>query len=176
MKIYIVGSSCSGKTTLSRKIAAVLQIPHLELDQIWWLPGWQECDRQEFRKQVEDKIAANKDWVIDGNYSRVQDLILPEANLIIWLNLPFLVVFWRSIYRTISRIISREIICNGNQEDWRSFFSRDSMPAWVIRTWKLRLDSCYQLKSDDKRVIELKNSKNIEHFLKNIENIAIKLQ
>lgn len=36
MKIYIVGSVGSGKTTLARKVAAQLQIPHFETDNFVW--------------------------------------------------------------------------------------------------------------------------------------------
>lgn len=36
MKIYIVGSVGSGKTTLARKVAAELQVPHFETDNFVW--------------------------------------------------------------------------------------------------------------------------------------------
>ena len=58
MKINIIGTSCSGKTTLASHIAQELRVKHIELDSSYWLPNWQELDRETFRtkatKQVED--------------------------------------------------------------------------------------------------------------------------
>lgn len=36
MKIYIIGSVGSGKTTLARKVARKLQVPHFETDNFVW--------------------------------------------------------------------------------------------------------------------------------------------
>jgi adenylate kinase family enzyme len=168
MKIYIIGSSCSGKTTLARNIAEKLAITHIELDQLWWLPNWQERDIAEFKKLVETKLNDEPDWVIDGNYRRVRDLIMPQADQIIWLNLPFCILFWRSITRTISRSITHKSVCNGNYERLSALLSSDGMPAWVIRTWKLRRDYGNNLQATDNRVIELKTQKEINTFLERL--------
>ena len=40
MRIVVVGTSGAGKTTLARRIAALLMLPHIELDAINWQPGW----------------------------------------------------------------------------------------------------------------------------------------
>ena len=56
---------------------------------------------------------------------------------IIWLNFPFPVVLRQAIYRTIKRAYTRETICNGNTESFRkSFFSKDSILIWVLKTHK----------------------------------------
>ena len=36
MRIVVVGTSGAGKTTLARRIAALLKLPHIELDAINW--------------------------------------------------------------------------------------------------------------------------------------------
>ena len=51
-RVVIIGSSCSGKTTMARRMATVLQAPHIELDAIHWLPDWQEQNDDEFRELV----------------------------------------------------------------------------------------------------------------------------
>ena len=168
MKIYIIGSSCSGKTTLARNIAAKLAITHIELDQFWWLPNWQERDVSEFRQNIETRLQSEPDWVIDGNYSKVRDLIMPQADQIIWLNLPFRIIFWRSITRTIVRSVTRKTVCNGNYERLSALLSHDGMPAWIIRTWKLRRIYGKNLQAKDDRVTELKTQKEINNFLQNL--------
>ena len=168
MKIYIIGSSCSGKTTLARNIAEKLSITHIELDQLWWLPNWQEREQDEFREIVETKLTSEEYWVIDGNYSRIRDLIITRADVIIWLNLPFLQLFFRSLMRTIARSITREPVCNGNYERISALLSADGMPAWIIKTYKIRRQYGKSLKATDDRVFELKSQKQINAWLEEL--------
>ena len=168
MRIYIIGTSCSGKTTLARNIAEKLNITHIELDQLFWQPNWQQSDPEEFREIVEAKLISEDNWVIDGNYRRIREMIIPKVDHIIWLNLPFYLVFSRSITRTIKRIITRETVCNGNKENISALLSTDGMPAWVIKIYKIRRQYGESLKADDERVIELKSQKQINVWLKDI--------
>jgi len=59
---------------MARRVAAILQAPHIELDAIHWLPGWQERDDDEFRELTQAAVAAGR-WVVDGNYAMVRDIV-----------------------------------------------------------------------------------------------------
>lgn len=134
----VVGTSCSGKTTLSRRMAEALDIPCVELDVVFWGPDWSECPTDEFREAVRRRAATDQ-WVVDGNYSKVRDILLSRATDAVWLNYSFPVVFWRALSRTCRRIISREELFGGNRETfWKSFFTRDSILWWVMRTHRYR--------------------------------------
>ena len=37
-RIAVIGTSCSGKTHFSKRLAACLDIPHVELDALYWGP------------------------------------------------------------------------------------------------------------------------------------------
>lgn len=114
-RVSVVGTSGSGKSTTARRLAARLDVPHVELDAIFHQPGWTELPREEFRARVEEAAAADG-WVIDGNYSAVQDLVLTSADTVVWLDLPRRVVMRRVITRTLRRAITREVLWNGNRE------------------------------------------------------------
>jgi adenylate kinase family enzyme len=38
--LVIVGDSCSGKTTLGEELAERMFCPFIELDALYWKPGW----------------------------------------------------------------------------------------------------------------------------------------
>ena len=68
MRIVVVGTSGAGKTTLARRIAALLMLPHIELDAINWQPGWRDLTRhdpEEFVRRVDEATQAAA-WVVDG--------------------------------------------------------------------------------------------------------------
>ena len=131
-RVVVVGTSCSGKTTLARQLSRVLGAPHVELDGIHWMPDWQLRPVDEVRRMVGEAAAAER-WVMDGNYSAVRDIVWGRATAVVWLNYPFRVVLWRCLSRTIRRAITREELFSGNRESFRmSFLSRDSIIRWVI--------------------------------------------
>ena len=137
-RVIVVGTSCSGKTTLARQLSRALGAPHIELDAIHWKPGWQPRPAEEFRELVGEAVAGER-WVIDGNYSASRDIVWGRATAIVWLNYPFRVVLWRALNRTTKRIISREELFSGNRETFRqSFLSRDSIILWAITTYRRR--------------------------------------
>ena len=131
-RVVVVGTSCSGKSTLARKLSQVLGAPHVELDGIHWMPGWQLRPVDEVRRMVGEAAAAER-WVMDGNYSAVRDIVWGRATAVVWLNYPFRVVLWRALSRTARRVVTREELFSGNREGFRqSFLSRDSIILWAI--------------------------------------------
>jgi len=128
-RISVVGTSCSGKTTLAVQLARLLDLPYVELDSIYWGPGWRP--RPDFVDQV--RLAVSNDrWVIDGNYGMVRSTIWERAEAVVWLNLPLRIVLSRAIRRTAQRIRSQEIV-HGNRETLaRAVLDPDGIPWWVL--------------------------------------------
>ncbi|QZZ21728.1 AAA family ATPase [Leptothermofonsia sichuanensis E412] len=133
-RIVIIGSSGSGKTTLAREIARKLTLPHIELDALHWEANWTEASFDQFKTRVENSLQTDG-WVVDGNYSKVRDLIWLKADTLIWLDYSFPVVFGRVVQRTFWRAISQQELWNGNRETWQIVFSHNSMILWVLRTY-----------------------------------------
>lgn len=99
MKIAIIGYSGAGKSTLAKRIADVLGIEALPLDQTHFLPGWVERDPEESRELVRAELE-RQNWVIDGNYpSLLWNERLRDADQIVWLDYPRL----RCLVRVIKR-------------------------------------------------------------------------
>jgi adenylate kinase family enzyme len=135
-RIVVVGTSCSGKTTLSGKLATALGREHVELDRLHWGPNWTPYD--DFTERVVKAIAAET-WVVEGNYSKVRDAVWQRATAVVWLNYPFPLVFYRALSRTIERIVEQRPLYADNRESLRkAFFSLDGIPWWVVRTHRRR--------------------------------------
>jgi adenylate kinase family enzyme len=134
LRIVVVGTTCCGKTTFARRLANALRVPHIELDALFWLPDWTPRQESEFRNLVRAALAGDR-WVIDGNYSRLQDLIFNRATTLIWLNYSFPRVLFRGLKRTIRRVLTGEAVYAGNRESFRrAFLSRDSILWWLVTT------------------------------------------
>ena len=139
-RVVVLGTSGSGKTTFASKLARRLGIPHVELDAIRHQVGWVELPDDLFRDRIRG-VAATERWVVDGNYGGVgtRDILWPRAATIVWLDTPLAVNLWRVTRRSVKRIITREVLWNGNRESARSFFfSRDSLFVWVLRGHRRR--------------------------------------
>ena len=135
-RVAVMGGSCTGKTTVSRRLAAALGVPHIELDALHHGPGWQEAPADVFQARVRAAFEAAPDgWVADGNYrSKLGSLVLEATDTAVFLDPPFLRTLRRALSRTIRRTVTREELWNGNTEQIRHLLRRDWIPFWVIRT------------------------------------------
>jgi adenylate kinase family enzyme len=135
-RISVAGDSGSGKTTVSRAIAARLDLPHIELDGLFHGPNWSTPPKEEFRCRVAETLGGLDGWVADGNYTgSLGSLVLERAELLIWLDLPLRVCLLRIWHRTWRRIRTREELwASKNRETLRgTFFSRDSLFLWTLK-------------------------------------------
>ena len=139
-RFIVVGTSGSGKTTLARQIAQKLSIQHIELDSLNWDANWIQPPTEELIKRVQDALVqAGDTWTIDGNYSRVREIVWQQADTIIWLDYPRWLVYWRIITRTIKRVFLRQELWSGNRETFKnSFLSKDSVIWWAHTTYSKR--------------------------------------
>lgn len=134
-KISVTASaSGSGKTTVGRALAQRLDVPFVELDALVHGPNWTETSDAELRRLLAP-ILGEEGWVIDGGYrGKLGDLVLTEADLVVWIDLPILVWLPRLARRTARRLRTREEIFNGNRESFRStVWGRDALIPYALR-------------------------------------------
>lgn len=175
-RIAVVGTSCSGKTVLARALAEVLDVPHVEMDLLYWLPNWQKRPKDEFRRLLR-AAGAGDAWVMDGNYGWARDIVLPRVTHVVWLNYPFWTVLRRALVRTVCRVATREKVCNGNCESFRgSFLHYEGMPWWVVRTHRKVRRRYEALRESNEHphleVIELKNQDEADALVRRLKDTA----
>lgn len=137
-RIAVYGPTGSGKTALARLLGERLGLPVVELDALFHKPNWQPTPTEEFREAVVAQLGRHAEgWVCDGNYGAVRDLVLNQADTVVWLRLPFRTVHWRLWRRTLRRLASQEPLWNGNRESWRkTFLSKESLLLWSVTSWR----------------------------------------
>jgi adenylate kinase family enzyme len=134
-RISVIGTSGSGKTTLARQLSERLGISHVELDSLYHEPNWIEASTDVFRKRVEQSLSGNS-WVVDGNYSKVRDIVWSRADTVVWLDYSLAVIMGRVVRRTFRRVVTQEELWNGNRESWQTTFSGDSIILWALTTYR----------------------------------------
>lgn len=139
-RVSIVGSSGAGKSTLATALAAAIEVPVIELDDLMHGPDWTPTPTPEFRGRlvaaIDDADRTSDGWVIPGNYRTVADLAQGGADTIVWLDLPRRVSMWRLFKRSVRRAITREEIWGGNRESFRNLVSRDPERNVLLWAWR----------------------------------------
>lgn len=137
-RVIVVGNTGAGKSSLARALAARLDVPFIELDALFWEPGWVEADPDVFRQRVLEATAGDE-WVVAGNYTqRTQDLTWPRAETIVWLDLPLHVLLPRLVKRGWRRSRSGEVLWGTNTETfWKHlkvWDQTESLLAFAVRS------------------------------------------
>lgn len=134
-RVVVIGNSGSGRTTVARKLAAALVLPHLELDGVANQPGWTTLPNDQLRERV-GTVTAGDAWVVDGNYSAIRDVTWARADTVVWLDPPRAFVTWQVVRRTAMRCLRRTQLWNGNRESLRNALSHDPDRSIVLWSWR----------------------------------------
>lgn len=101
-RILVIGCSGGGKSTLSRKLSAKLDLTYISMDRdFYWLPGWVKRPKAEERALIAASVAQDR-WIMDGSGASSFDLRLPRTDMIIWVRVPRRVCLWGLVCRVAS--------------------------------------------------------------------------
>lgn len=167
MKIMIIGSPGSGKSTFSRRLGGVLELPLYHLDAYYWKPGWVETSKDEWIEFI-NQLVLKDNWIIDGHYGGTMDVRMHASDVIIFFDLSPLITTYRVIKRRIQyHGKTRPDLNEGCPEsiDWQFI-----KYAWNFRRDK-RANIINKLKnqSKDKKIIIIKQPKEARKILNDIQ-------
>ena len=93
-KVAVFGNAGGGKSTLSKRLADMTDLPWVPLDSLKYRPGGGEVPHPEF-KATHDELLKQDQWIVDGFVSldTVWDR-LAVADTLIYIDLPVLQHYW----------------------------------------------------------------------------------
>ncbi|MBI1333450.1 MAG: adenylate kinase [Armatimonadetes bacterium] len=150
---------------MARHLSEETSIPWTEVDTLTWDPGWVEVPVETQRDRIQ-AICAQDEWILDSAYGKWLEIPLERVELIIGLDYPR----WRSLrqllWRTVSRSITKEKVCNGNVESLRGMFSRDSIIGWHFKSFARKRERVYQWAKDPRwTVVILRHPRELDAWL-----------
>lgn len=168
-RILVAGVSGAGKTTLARRLAARLDLPFTEIDALLHGPDW--TPRPTFVQDVR-AVVGQEGFVMEWQYRAVRELLLAEAELVVWLDLPTATVMRQVVSRTLRRARRREVLWNGNVEPPLRTMLLD--PENVIRwAWSTRhslRDLPTRISHQDQQVVlvRLRSRRQVETWVRGL--------
>ena len=85
-RIVVFGNSGSGKTTLARVLTSQYGLARLDLDSLAWDSPGDRRSLAESASTIRDFINEHSEWVIEGCYGDLLELVLPYASEVRFLN------------------------------------------------------------------------------------------
>ncbi|WP_346868614.1 DNA topology modulation protein [Clostridium sp. UBA5119] len=166
-KIAVIGSGGSGKSTFSRKLGNILNLPVHHLDTLYWNPGWIETPKDKWESVVRE-LADNDQWIIEGNYRSTMDIRLNSADTIIFLNMSTLLCTYR--------IIKRRFMFKGKKRPDMTEGCEEKLDLEFVK-WVLKFNKNERPKvleklknyENKKKIIVLENPRKVDELLRNLK-------
>lgn len=163
-KIIILGNSGSGKSTFTTILASKLHIDFLHLDPLVYKYSWDNPDFSEMESKVE-QLMKKDSWIIDGNFLNNALTRFKDCDTVVFLDL--------NRFICMRSVIRRHKQYKGKHRDSRSDYCDEKLTLsylkWVVKDFyktSRKIILKYIKDNPDKKVIILKNRKQVNKYLK----------
>jgi MoxR-like ATPase len=173
-RIHIVGGPGSGKTTLARTLAATLDVPAYDLDNVGYEQGAGAKVPLGSRLANVEEIAWREAWITEGIYLWWTDTLLDRSDVILWLDVPWLVAAWRIVRRHVLASLQGKNQHRGLPQLWRflrnthrSYLGPPVTPAAIDDDAAItRAATATALRRHEVKVVRLRTAREVTSWLK----------
>jgi hypothetical protein len=106
--VHIVGGPGSGKTTLARRLADIIEAPAIDLDSIGYEGGAGVKRPLKERLVLLGQVLKRPAWITEGIYLWWTEPLFDAADVIVWLDVPWRVAAWRIVRRHFAASFRRD--------------------------------------------------------------------
>ena len=175
-RVVVIGAPGTGKSQLAERLAAALRVPFVEMDALYWKPGWVDSPAEEFSARLAEATARDR-WVVAGNYTHAGGRdIWPRADCVVWIDLPLRITLPRLLLRSWRRWRTRELLWGTNIERFwpqlRLWDAKTSLLSFSVRTHATRRRNNLEAMRDPafaSRFLRLTTPREVEEFARGIE-------
>jgi adenylate kinase family enzyme len=165
MRIQINGFSGSGKSTLAKKLSDYYNLPLLHMDTVRFFGDWQSKTIEEQTSLTREFLKENKEWVIDGNYSRVAPERFSMSDMTIYLKYNRFYCYYKCLMRYFAH--------RGKTRDSLGCLEKFDLEFqwWILfkgRTKRIRRQHQKNLEATPGEKYVFKNKRQLTKFLNNI--------
>lgn len=86
-KVIVIGCPGGGKSTFSRKLHDLTDLPLYHLDRMYWNPDRTKVEKSVFRERLAEVIEKDA-WIIDGNYGSTMEWRIEASDTVFFLDYP----------------------------------------------------------------------------------------
>lgn len=86
-KVIVIGCPGGGKSTFSRKLHDLTDLPLYHLDRMYWNPDRTKVEKSVFRERLAEVIGKDA-WIIDGNYGSTMEWRMEASDTVFFLDYP----------------------------------------------------------------------------------------
>lgn len=165
-RICVVGAPGTGKTTLSKKLGEIYNLPVCHLDSFHQLPNW-ELRNEEERDNLILEATKKEEWILDGTFTNTLLERVNRADMIIFLDYSSIDALKGVIKRIIKNHGKEKPDIPGCKEKFDLSFI-----LYVATYNKQRRDIISDIlnKADENKLLVFKNRKQLKEWLKSVEN------
>lgn len=166
MRIHIIGGSGTGKTYLAKRLSVKFNIPHFDLDDLFWDNTSSQYGVKmpvDKRNNMLNDILRKRDWIIEGVYYDWLDESFKEADTIVLLDIPKSVCRFRIICRFLKRKIGVE---SAKQETITSLIN---LLKWTNKFQNRNLPQIYaKLNNYTEKTRVLHRKREVNNYIKSV--------
>ncbi len=167
-KIHIVGIYGTGKSTLAKDISKILKYKVYDLDEIKYKRKYDEVRAVKERLKMIKDISKRNNWITEGAWLDYALPLYKKADLVIFLQIPKIIIYKRILIRYIKRKLSSKKYHGNNFKTTGEIIKkvRQYYDGQSFITLKKHKD---YLKKYAKRVVIIKTGRDIKKLLNELK-------
>ena len=132
-RIAIIGNAGGGKSTLARKLGAILDLPVIHVDSIQYQSGWRRTPDEECDMKLA-AIAGKSRWIIDGfGNDKIIESRVKIADTVLFVDFPIWRHYWWALKRQLASRKGQRKELPGNCEEFTIEYTKKLIKVmWLV--------------------------------------------